>query len=124
MMADKIIGPYFFEDDNGNPVTVTGERYRAMIRDFLRPQIANMPGLWFQQDGATAHTARETMHLLTECFDDRIISRNGNVNWPSRSPDLTSPDFSCGVISKIKFLPTSREPCKKRRTIFEMKSWI
>ena len=118
MMADKIIGPYFFEDDNGNPVTVTGERYRAMIRDFLRPQIANMPGLWFQQDGATAHTARETMHLLTECFDDKIISRNGNVNWPSRFPDLTSPDFFLWGYLKDKVF------ANKPRTLQELKDNI
>ena len=34
----------------------------------------------------------ETMQLLRS-FGDRIISRYGKVNWPSRSPDLTSPDF-------------------------------
>ena len=49
--------------------------------------------MWFQQDGAIAHTARESMQLLRERFNGRIISRFGDVNWPSRSPDLTSPDF-------------------------------
>ncbi|KAK3849790.1 hypothetical protein Pcinc_043469 [Petrolisthes cinctipes] len=36
------------------------------------------------------------MQLVRQCFGERIISRYGNVNslnWPSRSPDLTSPDF-------------------------------
>ena len=37
--------------------------------------------------------ARETMQLLRQCFGERIISRYGNVNWPSRSPGLTSPDL-------------------------------
>ena len=27
--TNEIIGPYFFEDDDGNAVTVTGERYRG-----------------------------------------------------------------------------------------------
>ena len=49
--------------------------------------------MWFQQDGATAHTARESMQLLQEHFNGRIISQFGDVNWPSHSPDLTSPDF-------------------------------
>ena len=76
MMADNIVSPYFFEDDNQNAVTVTGECYRAItkIRDFLRPHIGNVSGLWFHQDGATAHTAQETMDLSTDCFDDRINS--------------------------------------------------
>ncbi|KAK3863612.1 hypothetical protein Pcinc_030638 [Petrolisthes cinctipes] len=64
-----------------------------MIENFLRPATQNRPDTLFKQDGATAHTAKETMQLLRQCFGERIISRYGNVNWPSRSPDLTSPDF-------------------------------
>ena len=90
--SNKIIEPYFFEDDDGNAVTVTGERYRAMLRNFLWPAIRNRVRMWFQQDGATAHTARESMQLLRERFNGRIICRF-DVNWPSRPPDLTSPDF-------------------------------
>ena len=70
------------------------------------------------QDGATAHTARETMQLLTECFDDRKISRNGNVNWPSRSPDLTSPDFFLWGYLKDKVF------ANKPRTLQELKDNI
>ena len=33
------------------------------------------------------------MQLLQERFNGRIISRFGDINWPSRSPDLTSPNF-------------------------------
>jgi hypothetical protein len=49
--------------------------------------------LWFQQDGATAHTARASMALLRERFPGRVISRFGDINWPPRSQDLTAPDF-------------------------------
>ncbi|GFX50571.1 histone-lysine N-methyltransferase SETMAR [Trichonephila clavipes] len=45
--------------------------------------------LWFQQDGATYHTARATIDLLKDTFGDRLISRFGPVNWPPRSYDLT-----------------------------------
>lgn len=31
--------------------------------------------LWFQQDGATCYTARETMTLLRSKFEDRSISQ-------------------------------------------------
>ena len=93
--ANEIIGPYFFEDDDGNAVSVTGERYRVMLRNFLWPAIENRVRMWFQQDGATPDTARESMQLLREHFNGRIISRFGDINWPSRSPDLTSPDFFC-----------------------------
>ncbi|KAF7285962.1 hypothetical protein GWI33_008268 [Rhynchophorus ferrugineus] len=33
--AGNIIGPYFFENDQGVAVTITAERYQGMIRDFL-----------------------------------------------------------------------------------------
>ncbi|GFT92923.1 DUF4817 domain-containing protein [Trichonephila clavipes] len=45
--------------------------------------------LWFQQDGATWHTARTTIDLLKDTFGDRLISRFGPVNRPPRSCDLT-----------------------------------
>ncbi|GFV26205.1 uncharacterized protein TNCV_3150051 [Trichonephila clavipes] len=49
--------------------------------------------LWFQQDGATCHTARTTIDLLKDTFGDRLISRFGPVNWPPRSCDLTPLDY-------------------------------
>ncbi|GFX75084.1 DUF4817 domain-containing protein [Trichonephila clavipes] len=49
--------------------------------------------LWFQQDGATGHTARATIDLLKDTFGDRLISRFGPVNWPPRSCDLTPLDY-------------------------------
>nr|XP_022903109.1 uncharacterized protein LOC111415594 [Onthophagus taurus] len=92
-----IIGPYFFEDENNRAVTVTSERYVNMLETFLIPELnrrglLNNP-LLFQQDGATAHTARNSMRVLREIFNGRLISRFGDLPWPSRSPDLTAPDF-------------------------------
>ncbi|GFX67326.1 heat shock 70kDa protein 8 [Trichonephila clavipes] len=49
--------------------------------------------LWFQQDGATCHTARATIDLLKDTFGDRLIARFGPVNWPPRSCDLTPLDY-------------------------------
>lgn len=90
-----IIGPFFFENAAGNIVTVNGDRYRAILTNFLWPQIdaINVDDLWFQQDGATCHTSRLTIDLLRAKFDNRIISRFGDVNWLARSCDLTLLDF-------------------------------
>ncbi|GFU54176.1 transposable element Tc3 transposase [Trichonephila clavipes] len=49
--------------------------------------------LWFQQDGATCHTARATIDLLKDTLGDRLISRFRPVNWPPRSCDLTPLDY-------------------------------
>ncbi|GFV49797.1 hypothetical protein TNCV_1736801 [Trichonephila clavipes] len=68
---------------------------RAMITNFFIPELNNhdVQELWFQQDGATCHTARATIDLLKDTFGDRLISRFGPVNWPPRSCDLTPLDY-------------------------------
>ncbi|GFT77660.1 putative LOC100569746 [Trichonephila clavipes] len=55
-----------------------------MITNFFIPELNNhdVQELWFQQDGATCHTARATIDLLKDTFGDRLISRFGPVNWP------------------------------------------
>ncbi|GFX33702.1 putative transposable element [Trichonephila clavipes] len=95
LWAGGIIGPYFFKNDQGHNVTVNGDRYRAMIINFLTPELNNhdVQELWFQQDGAKCHTACATIDLLKDTFDDRLISRFGPVNWPPRSCDLTPLDY-------------------------------
>ncbi|GFW82214.1 DUF4817 domain-containing protein [Trichonephila clavipes] len=66
-----------------------------MITNFFIPELNNrdVQELWFQQDGATCHTARATIDLLKHKFGDRLISRFGPVNWPPRSCDLTPLDY-------------------------------
>ena len=99
MCSKRIIGPYFFEAD-GKITTVTGERYRVMISDFLISELEqnDMLHYWFQQDGATCHTAKETIISLKHLFPNRLISKGGDYDWPSRSPDLSPPDFFYGDI--------------------------
>ncbi|GFV62495.1 putative transposase [Trichonephila clavipes] len=95
LWAGGIIGPYFFKNDEGHNVTVNGDRYRAIITNFFIPELNthDVQELWFQQDGATCHTARATIDLLKDTFGDRLISRFGSVNWPPRSCDLTPLDY-------------------------------
>lgn len=95
--AHGIIGPFFFEDQRGNSVTVNTERYTAMLRNFFFPQLSEFRGYnsatWFQQDSATCHTSNESLAVAKEMFAGKLISRRGDIPWPPRSPDLTPPDF-------------------------------
>jgi len=63
----------------------TSERYVEMLRSFLRPQLGslwvNMEEMWFQQDGATAQTARASMTVVRQMFPQHV-SRFGDVPWP------------------------------------------
>ncbi|GFW79269.1 putative DD41D transposase [Trichonephila clavipes] len=65
----------FFKNDEGHNVTVDGDRYGAMITNFFIPELNNrdVQELWFQQNGATCHTARTTIDLLKDTFGDRLI---------------------------------------------------
>ena len=71
-------------------ITINGERYRSMI-SFLWPKMDDMDtdNMWFQQDGAICHTPHATMDILHKQFEDMVISRGSDVNWPPRSCDLT-----------------------------------
>lgn len=91
MTRDDLFGPYFF------PQTVTGDSYRAILSEFflvdLLHRVGNLNHIWFQQDGASPHTAGDTCTFLRQCFEERVISKNFTYEWPPRSPDLTPCDF-------------------------------
>jgi len=53
----------------------------------------NMEEMWFQQDGATAHTARASITVVRQMFPQHVVSRFGDVPWPPCSPDLSACDF-------------------------------
>ena len=63
-----------------------------MLTEFLWPElnVIDVEDMFFQQDSATCHTARETMRVTT---DKVVISRFGDQHWPPRSCDLTPMDF-------------------------------
>ena len=44
--SERFIGPYLFEDPDENAVTVTGERYREMLENFVHREIPIMAGYW------------------------------------------------------------------------------
>lgn len=62
------------------------------IEEFCPPGHEEMGvgDVWFQQDGATAHTARATADLLREHFPHRFTALRGGLPLPARSPDLKS----------------------------------
>jgi hypothetical protein len=85
--AWRVIGPIFFED------AVNSDRY---VSDILEPFFQELTEKdtrygYFQQDSATAHTARNSMQRLWDVFDDEQIISQGL--WPPHSPDLSICDF-------------------------------
>ena len=90
-----IIGPFFFESKQREAVTVNGDRYRAILNEFLFTKIEekDIGNIWFQQNGDTCHTAEATFDVWRPAFEDLIISPRADVVWPPRSCDLTPLDY-------------------------------
>ena len=57
-----------------------------MLNEFLFTKIEeeDIGNIWFQQDGATCHTAEATLDILRSVFEDCIISRRAEVVWTPR----------------------------------------
>ena len=65
-----VIGPFFFDYQQWDAVTVNGDRYRAMLNEFLFRKIEeeDIGNIWFQQDSAMYHTAEIIFHVLRPVF--------------------------------------------------------
>ena len=92
-----VIGPFWFEDDNEQSVTINTERYVQVLGKFWTAL-----GQWrrvvralqcFQQDGATPHTSNESLTWLQQRFPNQLISHRCDPEWSLHSPDLNPPDF-------------------------------
>jgi hypothetical protein len=99
IMSDRTVGPFFF-----HKITITSAVYLDMLENFVFPQIAEVDGLIFQQDGTPPHFGAIVRTALDERFPGRWIGREGPINWPQRSPDLTPMDlFFWGYIKDIVY---------------------
>ena len=117
----KSIGPFFFENEQGEPITVNGGRCPTMLNEFLFTKIEekDIGNIWFQQDGATCYTAEPTLDVLRPVFEDRIMSRRDDVVWPPRSCDLIPLDYYLWGAVKDKYYANKPETNDAlKRTIF------
>ena len=91
-------------------MTVNAERYNNMLENFFLPELRcsnwSIVRAWFQQDGATAHTARLSMNTLRAAFPGGLLCRFGDNQWPSNSPDVTAADFLWGYLKAQVFTHT------------------
>ena len=60
---------------------------------FTKIQEEDIGNIWFQQDGATCHTAQATLDVLRPVIEDRIKNRRADVVWPPWSCNLTPLDY-------------------------------
>ena len=89
-----IIGPFWLEDENGDVATINADRYLSILKRFVRAlrRRGHFNNAWFQQDGATPHTARKVLTFLEETFGNQFISLKHEQEWAPHSPDLSPLD--------------------------------
>ena len=68
--------PYFLEVET-KAVSVTSACYEQMLQNFLEPKLKDLGAnatVWFQEDGATVHTAKKSIDVLLGLFSAHLIS--------------------------------------------------
>ena len=116
------------------PLTINTERYVQVLGKFWTA-LGRWRGVvrvfqWFQQDGATFRSSKESLVWLQQRFPDRLISRSCDPQWWPLSPDLnptyfylwghlkdrvygnnpqTIPDLTAAIKAAIRAI--SREEC-------------
>ena len=86
LVQGGIFGPFFFENEQREAFTVNGDRYRAMLNEFLFTKIEeeDIDNIWFQQDEATCHTAEATLYVLRHVFENRLAISELRWRVPSK----------------------------------------
>ena len=86
MSSERIYGPHFFAS------TVNQYNYLNMLKKRFWTKVVreDYEKYYFQQDGASPHTANKVQKYLKSKFKDKFIDKN---RWPPRSPDLNPCDF-------------------------------
>jgi len=97
LSSKGMVGPYWFEDEEGIAKTVNQANYRDVVTRFCASILRRLGIVfntqWFHQDGPTYHTANETRTLLTQRFGNRIIFLKKEHGWAPHSSDINPLDF-------------------------------
>jgi hypothetical protein len=79
------------------------------VNKSLFPELRHDFGLviiWFQQEGATAHPAWQSINKLINMSEQGIIIRYSDISRPGRSPNLSACDFFSWDYLKSRVLQT------------------
>ncbi|GFY12330.1 transposable element Tcb2 transposase [Trichonephila clavipes] len=106
-LGRQVAGRNYPPTNKNTLIRALTEEWDKLPQQLLDNVVQSME-LWFQQDGATCHTAHSIIDLLKDTFGDRLISRFGPVNWPPRSCDLTPLDYF--LWSYVKSLVSADKP--------------
>lgn len=91
LLKNQVIGPIIFDG------YLTGNRYLDFIQNIIENYLEELPvrqynNLVWQQDGAPPHNIGQVTEYLNGRYD-LWIGRNGTLQWPANSPDLSPLDI-------------------------------
>ena len=101
LISNGLIGPFY------------AQIYEEILKTKLWPLLRDrrdVNELLFQQNGASPHYGLSVRQWLNDHFPSRWFGRRGPIEWPSRSPDLSPPNFFLWECLKIRFFAASQEP--------------
>ena len=108
---------------------MNGNGYVHILNEHVIPELMeNFPmqqkgvfrRLWWAQDGAPAHRLVAVRNRLAEVFGHRVIALYHDVEWPTRSPDLTCCDFFLwGYLKSKVFTTPQRDIATLRQRIID-----
>lgn len=108
ILGDNIIGPFFID----SPLNT--QKYIDLLQINVLPCLFRIPNLdlgnvWYQQNGCPSYNSASAQQYLRTFFGDRIISKQGTISWPAKSPDLSPNDFFLWAYIKSKIYSTEEE---------------
>ena len=109
----KALPVFWHEDENGDPVSVNTDRYILAIQTILKhfpKRELKSKRFWWQQDGASCHCSDRSLTELKKHFQNRLISRRSEIEWPAHSPDLNPLDYTFwgqAMVEVFKAKPTT-----------------
>ena len=83
-------------------------QWRSLSGHIKRIEEKDIDNIWFQQDGATRHTAEATLDVLLPVFKDSIVSHRADVLCHLWAAIWHRWTIICGLQSKISVTPTSQ----------------
>ena len=115
---NRVIGPLFYEGKLNSQRylnTILKEAVVEYLDECIPLNILNF--IWYQQDGAPAHSSNSVRIWLDSVFPNHWIGKGSEFEWAPRSPDLTPMDFFLwGYIKEKVYVtsPTSPQDLKQR----------
>ena len=94
LLGNHKIGPFFIDGNLRSQLYLELWELETQIVSTIRNVMGpNYASTFFQQDGGPPHFGRNVSEFLNNTFPNRWIGIGGTIEFPPRSPDLSTNDY-------------------------------